>query len=654
MAARARDARRLPLMALLTVWFRSVERAYRRRERIGLSPDLCEDTRHAGRPVVAREPRNQRSCRGINTRYKDANYGRSRSAASLPAVDFLPRSRPRSCSASRLPAAHDQVSVGRCSRSSSTWRLLRPVQQLSQLYNTFLSPGGARQYHGGARREPNRDASAAFVLPRIDGHVVFENVHSATGTCPSAPTNLAGVPAGHGGARRADGPQATHRELMPLLHVCGGPDHDDGHDVREVEQKCCAASSGRGRRSFLFAGPSPRTSPSRPRRDAGRVSERAAGAVGADGWIRSSRTATHALGVRGFRLSLGQRQLIAFARGCLAHPASSSSTRPPRRSTSARARDRGCSPAPVEGEAFVIAHRLSTIRSRPDLVLGTAVSSKDANAQLMAVVGHTSLTATVGACLEQTKPLFAGAARARPGRKADRSQRSDMPNNPWLSSSARGKKLVGVPFEPALPTRAPEPVGSRASSGGLGPERATVVELPVRLLLEGVPGRRRSCRRRSPPKRPNDAGAIATPTARSAGRAGQPARELLPAGRRRRHPPALPGRLSSRSLSCWAYATNTRVPIFGSERCVVCAALFDNAPGGVTIHAPSTRRPERCGSPPRTASPVDEGGVIASLVDRASFSCGTSLRSSVSPRGSSLLTPKTKLAGAASAGRLRR
>jgi len=66
------------LMALATVWFRiRSNRAYRRvRERIGLvTATLAEDI--AGMRVVqsyAREPRNQTSFRGINTRYRYFNY----------------------------------------------------------------------------------------------------------------------------------------------------------------------------------------------------------------------------------------------------------------------------------------------------------------------------------------------------------------------------------------------------------------------------------------------------------------------------------------------------------------------------------------------------------------------------------------------------
>src|SRR4029078_497408 len=58
-----------------------------------------------------------------------------------------------------------------------------PVQQLSQLYNTFLSATAALdKIMGGLDEEPDvLDRSGAQPLPHIEGHVHFEDVHFAYG-----------------------------------------------------------------------------------------------------------------------------------------------------------------------------------------------------------------------------------------------------------------------------------------------------------------------------------------------------------------------------------------------------------------------------------------------------------------------------------------
>ena len=159
------------------------------RERIGLvTATLAEDI--AGMRVVqsyAREPRNQTSFRGINTRYRDANYETVvLNGALLPGrrLPRLARDRDRA-RLRRLPALHDQISVGTLlAFFLYLANFFDPVQQLSQLYNTFLSAiGGARQDHRrcSTRSREIVDAPAALELPRIDGHVVFENVRFGYG-----------------------------------------------------------------------------------------------------------------------------------------------------------------------------------------------------------------------------------------------------------------------------------------------------------------------------------------------------------------------------------------------------------------------------------------------------------------------------------------
>ena len=99
--------------------------------------------------------------------------------------------------------------------------------------------------------------------------------------------------------------------------------------------------------------------------------EAAADAVGADAFIADLPDGYDTeVGERGFKLSLGQRQLVAFARALLADPrilildeATSSVD-----IGTERRIDRGLRRLLTGRTAFIIAHRLSTIR-RADLIV---------------------------------------------------------------------------------------------------------------------------------------------------------------------------------------------------------------------------------------------------------------------------------------------
>ena len=140
----------LPLMALATAWFRvRSNRAYRRvRERLGLvTASLAEDI--AGMRVVqsfTREPENQRSFRGVNERYRESNHETViLNGLYFPAVDFL------SSVATAIVlgyggwlTVHGDVTIGTLlAFTLYLSNFFDPVQQLSQLYNTFLSATAA-------------------------------------------------------------------------------------------------------------------------------------------------------------------------------------------------------------------------------------------------------------------------------------------------------------------------------------------------------------------------------------------------------------------------------------------------------------------------------------------------------------------------------
>ncbi len=198
-----------------------------------------------------------------------------------------------------------------------------PVQQLSQLYNTFLSATAALdKIIEVLDEEPEIvDAPAALALPRIDGHVRFEGVRFGYGSLPEVLHGIdLDVPAGTTVAlvgQTGAGKSTIAKLIARFYDVREGRITIDGHDVREVEQKSLRRQLGVvPQEGFLFAGTvAENIAFARPDATRDEV-EQAAAAVGADGWIRELEDGYDTqLGERGFRLSLGQRQLIAFSRG---------------------------------------------------------------------------------------------------------------------------------------------------------------------------------------------------------------------------------------------------------------------------------------------------------------------------------------------------
>jgi ABC-type multidrug transport system fused ATPase/permease subunit len=375
----------VPFVVVATAWFRiRSNRAYRRvRERIGLvTATLAEDI--AGMRVVqsfTREPRNQTSFRGINDRYRDANYETVvLSGLYFPAIDLL----------SSLATAivlgfggylliHGEVTIGTLlAFTLYLSNFFDPVQQLSQLYNTFLSAVAALDKITEVLDEEPEivDAEAAPPIPRIEGHVRFEHVRFGYGDLPEVlhdidldvPSGTTVALVGHTGA----GKSTIAKLLARFYDPRAGRITIDGHDLRSVTQRSLRAQLGIvPQEGFLFAGTvAENIAFARPDAGLGAV-EAAAAAVGADAWVRELEHGYDTeLGERGFRLSLGQRQLVAFARALLADPrilildeATSSVDIGTERQI-----ERALKRLLAGRTAFVIAHRLSTIRDA-DLIV---------------------------------------------------------------------------------------------------------------------------------------------------------------------------------------------------------------------------------------------------------------------------------------------
>ena len=256
-------------MALVTAWFRSrSNRAYRRvRERLGLvTATLAEDI--AGMRVVqsfTREPVQQKAFHGVNDRYRAANYETTvLNAIYFPAVDLL------ATAATAIVFGYGGWLVYHGEMTAGTLfafalylsNFFDPIQQLSQLYNTFLSAIAALDKIIGVLDEEPQvvDPGGAGSLGRIHGRVHFENVRFGYG--PEFPEVLHGleldVPAGttvalvgHTGA----GKSTIAKLIARFYDPTEGRITIDGTDLREVTQHSLRRQLGIvPQEGFLFGG----------------------------------------------------------------------------------------------------------------------------------------------------------------------------------------------------------------------------------------------------------------------------------------------------------------------------------------------------------------------------------------------------------------
>jgi ABC-type multidrug transport system fused ATPase/permease subunit len=374
-----------PLMAAATAVFRLISsRAYRAvRERLGLvTATLAEDI--AGMRVVQafnRQSANDRHFREVNAHYRAANHVTVvTNGLYFPFVDFL------STASTAVVLGYGGYRYFDGSIQIGTLlafmlylsNFFDPVQQLSQLYNTFLSAVAALDKIMDVMDEAPEveDAPHARSLPQIEGRVAFEGVRFGYGSGPEvlhgidldiAPgTTVALV--GHTGA----GKSTIAKLLARFYDPRDGRITIDGHDLRQVTQESLRRQLGIvPQEGFLFAG-TVRENIAFGRPDA---SEKeivaAAQAVGAHEFILELEEGYETeVAERGGRLSLGQRQLVAFARALLADPrilildeaTSSVDIGTERRIEVALGR------LLAGRTAFIIAHRLSTIRNA-DLIV---------------------------------------------------------------------------------------------------------------------------------------------------------------------------------------------------------------------------------------------------------------------------------------------
>jgi ABC-type multidrug transport system fused ATPase/permease subunit len=375
----------MPLMAVATAWFRKRSGgAYRRvRETLGaVTGTLAEDI--AGMRVLqsfTREPAARENFHQVSDRYRASNMETVvLNGIYFPAVDFL------SSAATAVVlgyggwlAFNGNISIGiLVAFLGYLSNFFDPVQQLSQLYNTFLSAVAALDKITDLLDEEPEvlDSAGARDLDQAVGHVAFESVRFAYGRGPEVLHGLdLDVPAGttvalvgHTGA----GKSTIAKLLARFYDPTEGRITIDGVDLRDVAQASLRRQLGIvPQEGFLFAGTvAENIAFARPGVDRQEVIA-AARAVGADEFIERLENGYETqLGERGSRLSLGQRQLVAFARALLADPrilildeATSSVDIGTERKIERALRRL------LHGRtAFIIAHRLSTIRDA-DLIV---------------------------------------------------------------------------------------------------------------------------------------------------------------------------------------------------------------------------------------------------------------------------------------------
>jgi ATP-binding cassette subfamily B protein len=375
----------IPLMTVATILFRQRSaRAYAQvRERLGLvTATLAEDI--AGMRIVqafTREEAAYRNFREVASHYRGANMQTVvLNGVYFPFVDFQ-----STCALGVILAYGGHLYfAGELGLPTLFAFMLYvnnffdPVQQLSQLYNTFLSATAALdKIIGVLDAAPEvTDAAEAQELPKVAGHVRFDHVRFGYGDGPDVLHDLdLDVPAGttvalvgHTGA----GKSTIAKLLARFYDPREGRITFDGIDLRDVTQASLRRQLGVvPQEGFLFAGTvaeniafgTPDATPEQI--------VRAAQTVGAHDFIlRLEDGYETQLGERGSRLSLGQRQLVAFARALLADPrvlildeATSSVDIGTERKI-----EQALRVLLADRTAFIIAHRLSTIRDA-DLIV---------------------------------------------------------------------------------------------------------------------------------------------------------------------------------------------------------------------------------------------------------------------------------------------
>ncbi len=280
------------------------------------------------------------------------------------------------------------------------WRFWAPISALSRVYSQVLSAmASAERVFEFLDTAPEvQDASSARPLPPIRGEVTFENVHFKYEVTSKSALRGVSLHVRPGQTVAIVGPTGAGKTtiinlIMRFYDPTEGRVLIDGHDLREV-----TLASLRAQVSLVLQDPFIFSGTIRDNIKYGRLDATqeeivaAAQAVGLDAFVsRLKEGYDYGVEERGGRLSLGQRQLVSFARALLADPrilildeaTSSVDTQTERLIQQALK-------VLLKGRtAFVIAHRLSTVRDA-DVILvmhDGQIAERGTHDELMALRG---------------------------------------------------------------------------------------------------------------------------------------------------------------------------------------------------------------------------------------------------------------------------
>ena len=372
------------MLVVMRYWQRHAKAAYRvtRRTTSAVNANLAESI--AGMRVVqsyTREPMNFTFFRTINGNNFTAHVDAARLSAMLfPVVTLL-----GAVATSMIVYIggnlyfDNQMSLAELTLFITLIdRFFAPIRDLSQQYSVMQSAmvAGERIFEVLDVEPEVQDKDDAYVLPPITGKVDYNHVTFGFGdTQILHDINLHVEPGetiafvGETGA----GKSSMVNLLMRFADVWGGSITVDGHDIRDVTQQSLRSQLGIVLQDTFLFGSTIRENISYARPEATlREIEAAAKEVGAHDFIRRLPEGyDQPVQERGVSLSVGQRQLISFARALVSDPkilvldeaTSSIDTQTEKLIQDALKR------LLVGRTSFVIAHRLSTIREADKVVV---------------------------------------------------------------------------------------------------------------------------------------------------------------------------------------------------------------------------------------------------------------------------------------------